>query len=198
MKSGMKRSAAALILVLLCAAPVSAAYEAETDYMAQMMQAACAGDLDAGMQAEEKRAEKLSAEGLPYPEIRFEELLLLSRIIYAEAGSVWLDANWKMAVGEVVLNRIASPEFPDTMREVLEQPGQYYGRNSRYFNSLKPSPECVEAARRLLEGERVLNEPAVVFQSNYRLGSGVFLELRDSALGSTYLCWSSHRELYEA
>ena len=54
-----------------------------------------------------------------------------------------------MAVGEVVLNRMASPEFPDTMREVLEQPGQYYGRNNPYFNHLKPLPASVEAARRL-------------------------------------------------
>ena len=83
------------------------------------------------------------------------------------------------------------------MQEVLEQPGQYYGKNSRYFNSLKPSAECVEAARRLLEGARVLGQPAVVFQSNYRLGSGVYLELKDKYLGSTYLCWSSFPELYE-
>ena len=136
--------------------------------------------------------------GLAYPQIDFEELWLLSKIIYAEAGSVWLPMDWKMAVGEVVLNRMASPEFPDTMREVLEQPGQYYGRNNPYFNCLKPLPESVEAARRLLEGERVLSAPGVVFQSNYRLGSAVFLELKDTLLGSTYLCVSSHPELYAA
>ena len=194
----MKRILTILALLLLLGVPAAADYDPGTDYMAQMMAAAQCGDAAAGETAELRRAEKIAGMGLEYPIVRFEELHLLSRIIYAEAGSAWLPMDWKMAVGEVVLNRVASPEFPDTVREVLEQPGQYYGKNSRYFNGLKPSAECVEAALRLLEGARILGEPGVVFQSNYRLGSGVYLELRDRYLGSTYLCWSSHPELYEA
>ena len=194
----MKRLWILLLAAALLSVPAAADFDPETDYMARMMAAAVSGDMTAGAEAEASRAEKLTALALDYPPVSFEELSLLSKIIYAEAGSVWLPMDWKMAVGEVVLNRMASPEFPATMREVLEQPGQYYGKNSRYFNSLCPSAACVEAARRLLEGARVLGEPAVVFQSNYRLGSGVFRELRDPYLGSTYLCWSSHRELYEA
>lgn len=193
----MKRMLIFLALTVLLVVPVSADYRPEEDYMAQMMAAAQAGNVEAGEVAAARRAKKIAALGLEYSPVEFEELYLLSKIIYAEAGSVWLPMEWKMAVGEVVLNRMASPEFPDTMREVLEQPGQYYGKNSRYFNSLKPSVECVEAARRLLEGARVLGQPAVVFQSNYRLGSGVYLELKDKYLGSTYLCWSSFPELYE-
>ena len=187
--------AAALLLPAL-AVPAGAAYDPETDYMAAMTEAVLRGDYAAGSAAGAARAEKIAALGLGGARIGFEELWLLSKIIYAEAGSAWLPMEWKMAVGEVVLNRMASPEFPDTMREVLEQPGQYYGRGSGYFERLLPSAECVEAARRLLEGERVLSEPGVVFQSNYRLGSGVFLELRDRYLGSTYFCWSSRPELY--
>jgi len=49
---------------------------------------------------------------------------------------------------------------------------------------------------RLLSGERVLDEPSVVFQSNGRLGSGVHKKLVDDQLGVTYLCYSSHPELY--
>ena len=189
--------APALLLAAL-AAPARAAYDPDTDYMAAMCEAVMAGDFGAGADAGARRAEKIAGMGLDVPQVDFEELWLLSKIIYAEAGSVWLPMEWKMAVGEVVLNRVASPEFPDTMRAVLEQPGQYYGRNNPYFDRLRPLPESVEAARRLLEGERVLSEPGVVFQSNFRQGSGVFLELRDSLLGSTYLCWSSRPELYEA
>ena len=195
----MKRVLAVfLLLILLPVQPAAADFVPETDYMAEMMDAAQQGDLAAGQTAEARRAEKIAALGLDYPEVRFEELYLLSKIIYAEAGSAWLPMDWKMAVGEVVLNRVASPEFPDTLREVLEQPGQYYGKNSSYFERLKPSAECVEAALRLLEGARVLGEPGVVFQSNFRLGSGVYLELHDRYLGSTYLCWSSHPELYSS
>ena len=42
-----------------------------------------------------------------------------------EAGSAWLSMEWKMAVGEVLLNRVASPEFPDTLAGCAFQPGQY-------------------------------------------------------------------------
>ena len=55
---------------------------------------------------------------------------------------------------------------------------------------------CVEAAARLLSGERVLNEPSVVFQSGGVQGSGVYLELYSSYYGYTYLCYSSYPELY--
>ena len=197
MKRFFAFACALALLTAALACPAAAAYDPKTDYMAAMCAAVEAGDYAAGETAAALRAEKLADMELDYPVVDFEELWLLSKIIYAEAGSVWLPMEWKMAVGEVVLNRMASPEFPDTMREVLEQPGQYYGRNNPYFNCLKPLPESVSAARRLLEGERVLSAPGVVFQSNFRQGSGVFLELQDKYLGSTYLCWSSHRELYE-
>ena len=84
------------------------------------------------------------------------------------------------------------------MREVIEQPGQYYGPSSTFFRNLRPSEEAARLAQRLLEGERVLNEPSVVFQANFPLGGGVFLHLIDSQLGSTYLCYSAHPELYAA
>lgn len=186
-----------LSLVFLTCAPALAEGEAETNYMALMLEAAMEGDLEKGEEAQRLRDRKIAEQGLDYVNVAFSDLYLLAKIIYAEAGSEWLPDEWKMCVGEVVLNRVASPEFPDTIPEVLAQPGQYYGENSRYFNNLLPSQRCVNASLRLLEGERVLNEPSVVFQSNYVLGSGVYLELCDSQLGSTYLCYSSHRELYE-
>jgi hypothetical protein len=184
-----------LLLPLLCSA-AAADFVPETDYMALMMEAAAAGDAAAGYAAEARRAEKLAAMMPDGVRIAYDDLCLLARIIEAEAGSAWLDMEWKMSVGEVVLNRVASPEFPDTIAAVLAQPGQYYGAHNRWFNALLPSAASVEAAKRLLAGERVLREPSVVFQANLRLGSGVFRELRDALLGSTYLCFSSHRELY--
>ena len=187
--------AAALLLAAL-ALPAAAEFDAGENYMARMTEAVLAGDFPAGRAAAAARAEKIAALALDYPAVDFDELWMLSKIIWCEAGSVWLPMEWKMAVGEVVLNRMASPEFPDTMQAVLEQPGQYYGEGSAYFNGVRPSAECVEAARRVLEGERVLGDPSVVFQSNFRLGSGVFLEMRDAYLGSTYFCISSRPELY--
>ena len=101
-----------------------------------------------------------------------------------------------MAVGEVLLNRVASPEFPDTLAGCAFQPGQYTAADEDWFEVLLPFRDCVEAAFRLLSGERVLNDPTVVFQSGGKQGSGVALELKDSVYGSVYFCYTSHPELY--
>lgn len=193
------RKAFAMTLFLICLlfpSPAHADFDPDTDYMAQMISSAVIGDEDAGMRAMLCRNEKIDTLGLDYVKLDFNELFLLSKIIWAEAGSVWLDMEWKMCVGEVVLNRMASPEFPDTMLEVLEQPGQYYGKNSPYFAAILPTADCVNAAKRLLEGERILNDESVIFQSNYILGSGIHTALFDPQLGYSYFCYSSHPELY--
>ena len=170
----------------------------ETEYLDEMVCAVVEEDYSRGEAAAQARNEMLQLLQDGEGAFEFEELLLLSRIMYAEAGSEWLSDEWKMCVGEVVLNRAASPEFPDTIREVLEQPGQYYGKNCRYFDTLQPSERCVRLAIRLLQGERVMNEPSVVFQANFRQGGGVFAEYKDDSLGSTYFCCSVHPELYAA
>src|SRR5699024_912548 len=114
-----------------------------------------------------------------------------------EAGSAWLPDEWRMAVGEVVLNRVASPEFPDTLEEVVFQPGQYSAADRDWFEVLIPFRPCLEAALRLLGGERVIGDASVVFQSG-GLQGGVALELYDSVYGSTYFCYTNHPELYQA
>ena len=185
---------AALLLALSLTPAASAAFDGQTDYMAVMVNAAASGDSAAGRQAQKCRDEKIDALSLSYTKINFDELLLLARVMYSEAGSDWLSDEWKMAVGEVVLNRVASPEFPNTITAVIAQPRQY---GNLAYSSLRPSARCAALAVRLLEGERVLNEPSVVFQSNFVQGSGVYRVFYDRILGATYLCYSSHRGLYE-
>ncbi len=170
-------------------------YEAP-DYLEEMVSAAVVCDWEAGLAAEAAQRERNAQLGSDEPVISFEDLLLLSKIMYAEAGSVWLSDEWKMCVGEVVLNRVASPEFANTIRDVLEQPGQYYGKNNAYFDSLCPSERCVRLALRLLLGERVLCDPSVVFQANFVQGGGVHTTFVDGALGATYFCYSIRPEIY--
>jgi hypothetical protein len=173
-----------------------AEYDPDVDYSERMIQAAVTGDRETGAAAQLARDEKIAAMGLNGVRYTFDDLMLLSKIIYAEAGSEWLSDEWKLCVGEVVLNRVASPEFPDTIQEVLEQPGQYYGSNSRYFNRLLPSERSARCAVKLLNGERLL-EPSVVFQANFAQGSGTHRAVYDRYLGWTYFCYSSNITLYE-
>lgn len=184
------------VVVLGLTADVSAPYDAGTDYMAAMMAAAMCGNDAAGKLAEEARGAKIDALSLDFPKISYEDLKLLAKIIEAEAGSDWLPDEWKMAVGEVVLNRVASPEFPDTVKDVIYQPGQYSTPSCAAFASMKPSARSAAIAALLLHGERVLNDRRVVFQANFPQGGGTALSMYDANLGTTYFCYSSHMELY--
>lgn len=179
----------ATMIAILSLSARGTEYDPSTDYMAAMEAAAVAGDAEAGQAAEGARNAKISDTGIPATVVAWEDLYLLSKIIYAEAGSDWLSDDWKMSVGEVLLNRVAHSDFPGTIREVVYQPGQYYGAQSRYFENLRPDGRCVGLAKRLLEGERVLCDPAVVFQANFRQGQGVHTALHDKYLGWTYFCW---------
>ena len=126
--------------------------------------------------------------------ISFDDLYLLSRVIYSEAGSDWLSEEFRLCVGEVVLNRVASPEFPDTIYDVVYQKGQYSGVNTAKFASLKPGRDCVDAALKLLQGERLM-VPSVIYQSDYIQGE-LFSMYSDRRLGNTYFCLSPNQDLY--
>ena len=103
-----------------------------------------------------------------------------------EMGMSWAPDEQQLYVGSVVLNRVASDRFPDTLEEVVYQPGQY--ACASYLYSLTPDARTIANARQLLEGGSVL--PAgVVFQSEAPQGSGVYATYHDEVLGSTtYYC----------
>jgi spore germination cell wall hydrolase CwlJ-like protein len=59
------------------------------------------------------------------PNVNPEELELLACVIYQEAGGNASCDNCRRYVADIVLNRMEHEEFPDTMKEVLTQEGQY-------------------------------------------------------------------------
>lgn len=162
-------------------------------YLSEMCQAAQDADVKAGRAAEENRAAALAAGG-EGEAVSFDDLYLLARVIDSMAGSDWLTDEFRLCVGEVVLNRVASPEFPDTLHDVLYQRGQYSVVHTARFASLAPSRDCVDAALRLLQGERRM-VPSVVYQADYIQGE-LFTMVSDRRLGNTYFCLSDNLELY--
>ena len=163
-------------------------------YLLEMRNAAETVDTAAGRTAEQARSAALEAGG-EGATIRFDDLLLLSRVLDAMAGSDWLTDDFRMCVGEVVLNRVASPEFPDTLYDVVYQRGQYTVVNTARFSTIVPRQECVDCALRLLLGERHM-VPAVVYQADYLQGE-LFTMFPDRQLGATYFCLSSRLDLYQ-
>ena len=180
-----------ILLVWLFSATGAWAEQPEPDWLALLLDAAVAGDREAGLAA---------AAGWNADESRvhldYDELFLLSKLITWEAGSSWLTEELRLCVGEVALNRVASPEFPDTLEEVIYQDGQYAGTDTYDFRvALLPSRPCAEAALRLLLGERFL-EPQVVFAGHAVQGK-VHAVFRDLHYGSIYFCESHYPELYK-
>lgn len=86
-------------------------------------------------------------------EISEEDLLLLAQIIHAEARGESLMGQ--VAVGAVVLNRLASPDFPSDLRDVVYQQDARLCQFSPVADgsiSLLPDERALEAARLALTG----------------------------------------------
>ncbi len=95
---------------------------------------------------------------LSTPTDEHDELHWLSRIISAESqGECW---EGKIAVGNVVLNRVKSPDFPNTIYGVIFDErwgGQFEPvRNGTVYR--EPTQESVRAAMACLEGENTVGD----------------------------------------
>ena len=94
-----------------------------------------------------------------------EALFWLSRVIYAESGNQPLEG--KMAVGNVVMNRVASPIYPNTVQEVLAQKNQFSTYKSGALANRTPNESSVIAAKLVLDGGEVeACKGALYFDSN--------------------------------
>ena len=86
------------------------------------------------------------------------DLYWLSHVIYAESGAESMEGQ--IAVGNVVLNRVASSEFPDSVSQVVfdRKNGVQFEPVSNGTIYKTPSSTAVEAAKRALDGERPVGE----------------------------------------
>lgn len=82
------------------------------------------------------------------------EVKLLAALIQCEAGGECYEGQ--LAVGAVVMNRVADPRFPETIAEVIYQPGQFtpvkHGKVDRVLASENIYESCLEAAREAVSG----------------------------------------------
>lgn len=80
---------------------------------------------------------------------RESELSLLARLVNGEArGEPYIG---QVAVAAVVLNRVGSDEFPDTISGVIFQPGAFDAVWDGQFD-MAPTASCVRAARDAMNG----------------------------------------------
>ena len=124
--------------------------------------------------------------GAGTPKYTENDLYVLSHIINAEAGDDNCSHEHRIAVGSVVLNRVAADDFPDTIEGVVFDPGQYSPTwDGRY--DLEPSDDSIETAKYLLENGSQIPEDCI-YQAEFEQGSGTW-ETFETIYGTTYICY---------
>lgn len=84
-------------------------------------------------------------------EITYDEAQLLLKVAQAEAGNQGSDGMW--LVMSVILNRVDSSDFPDSITEVVTQKYQFSTVLNGSIDKVEISPECHEALARIERGD---------------------------------------------
>lgn len=115
-------------------------------------------------------------------EMESEKKYLLARLVYAEAGSE--SDEHQQAVASVVLNRMNSDKFPDSIDEVIYQrnPLQYACIEDGNIDKI-PDERAIKNAYYIWDNGSILPDN-VLYQAEFKQGSGVYKQI-----GNTYFCY---------
>ena len=140
----------------------------EAARLAAEAQAKAAAEEAARIEAEAQQA-ALAAQTAA---VSAEELKLLANIIYCEAGSE--SYVGKVAVGNVIMNRVKSASQPNTITEVVYAKGQFSpvrnGSLQRALSSDKADAACYQAAIEALAGAQPVGDKLFFRRNNGRSG----------------------------
>lgn len=87
----------------------------------------------------------------------------LCRIVSTEAGTE--DIEGQILITNVIMNRVASDKFPDTIQEVIESPGQFDPVETGAYYNVDYTDQIRESVIRALNGEDI-SEGALYFQKS--------------------------------
>jgi spore germination cell wall hydrolase CwlJ-like protein len=134
--------------------------------------------LDAGETLEEikvREAAELEAKRhVKYGEFTtdIDTTLLLAALIYCEAGGESYEGQ--VAVGAVVMNRVRSSAYPDTIHGVIYASGQFTpamsGKVNRVLAAGKTTESCMQAARDAISGISNVGDMTHFRRNNGRAG----------------------------
>lgn len=108
------------------------------------------------------------------------DVFYLAAVICQEAGGESLEAQ--QLVASVVLNRVESPLFPNSIKDVLLQKSQYglmwkYGIKFPEWADNGTINKCKKIAKRMLETDKKTCPKNVLYQAEFKQGSGVYKEV---------------------
>lgn len=126
------------------------------------------------------------------------DLMLLAKVINAEAGSV--SDKHQQLVGCVVMNRVNSANFPNSIHDVVYQkPTQYACAWDNSFKK-KVSDRALKNAKLVLEG-KIKSPYNLVWQAEFKQGNKVYKKFRTKVgknkYSTTYFCTSNNIKVNE-
>ena len=107
-------------------------------------------------------------------EHRQEEINLLAEIIYHENWHTDKEHMAAYYTGAVVMNRVNSKAWPNSVKEVLYQRGQY--STTKLFYTVELPEECYEMARDIYKNGTPDVPYDVVFQATFKQGRGDWID----------------------
>ncbi len=125
-------------------------------------------------EAEKKAAEAKQAAGGVSSFAGGYDKELLASIIFCEAGNQSLEGQ--VAVGAVIMNRIASGSYPNTIEGVVYQPGQFGPAGSGWLDQIRStagySASAMQAAEAALAGQNPIGGCLYFDQGGYGMQIG--------------------------
>lgn len=122
------------------------------------------------------RANREEAPAVYYEEVGVnvadDEIEILERIVQAEAGGSGYDGM--LAVANVVLNRVKSDRFPNTVTDVVFANRQFTPISDGRYYTVKVSDTAKQVVEDALNGARLIGEDALYFCTPTANGKGWF------------------------
>ena len=120
---------------------------------------------------------EVNTVAVQYDEVTEYNIDMLARLIYAESGSNWCSNKMQYYVGSVVLNRVNSPYFPNTIEGVIFSPGQYTCVKNGKLSSKYDDRTRLCAEYPITHGSMLPSN--VVFQAQGKQGDGVYEKVQN-------------------
>lgn len=85
-----------------------------------------------------------------------KDLIILSKIIFLESQGESIEGQ--IAVGNVIMNRVKDPRFPNTVKEVVYETGQFTPVSNGDMDVTIPGNRSIEATLRAYSGESIVGD----------------------------------------
>lgn len=112
----------------------------------------------------------------------WRNILWLAKTMQCENGSG--TDEQVILTGIVICQRVRASSYPDTIKGVISQPGQYVTWKWGRIQSCNPDERCLEIAEEILRYKLYRDYPHnLVFQSEFKQGKAIYKKI-----GNEYFC----------